>query len=77
MILSLSNLRFISDGILAFQYLLSIGDVNNIPTMQFFIGISRNTQPKSYMLSLTEGVWEFQNNACLVGTIPNLQPTNM
>ena len=30
---------------------------NNIPT------ISRNTQSKSYMLSLTECVWEFQNNA--------------
>ena len=24
-----------------------IGHVNNIPTMQFFIGISRNTQSKS------------------------------
>ena len=41
-----------------------IGHVNNIPTMQFFIGISRNTQSKSYMLSLmTECVWEFRNIA--------------
>ena len=40
-----------------------IGRDNNIPTMQFFIGIIRNTQSKSYMLSLTEGVWDFQNNA--------------
>ena len=28
-----------------------------------FAGISRNTQSKSYMLSLTECVWDFQNNA--------------
>ena len=42
---------------------LQIGHVNNIPTMQFFTGISRNTQSKSYRLSLTECVWEFQNNA--------------
>ena len=41
----------------------SIGLVNNIPTMQFFFGISRNTQSKSYMLSLTECVWDFQNIA--------------
>ena len=27
--------------------------VNKIPTMQFFTGFSRNTQSKSYMLSLT------------------------
>ena len=31
-----------------------IGHVNSIPTMQFFTGISRNTQSKSYMLSLTK-----------------------
>ena len=37
-----------------------IGHVNNIPTMQFFTGISRNTQSKSYMLALTERVWEFK-----------------
>ena len=30
-----------------------IGHVNSIPTMQFFSGISINTQSKSYMLSLT------------------------
>ena len=41
----------------------TIAHVNNIPTMQFFTGISRNTQSKSDMLSLTECVWEFRNNA--------------
>ena len=40
----------------------TIGHVNNIPTMHFFTGISRNTQSKSYMLSLTECVWKFRNN---------------
>ena len=40
-----------------------IGHVNNIPTMQLFTGIPRNTQSKSYMLSLTECVWEFPNAA--------------
>ena len=40
-----------------------IGHVDNIPTMQFFTGISRNTQFKSYKLSLTECVLEFQRNA--------------
>ena len=42
---------------------LPIGHVSNIPTMQFFTGISRNTQSKSSMLSVTECVWDFQNNA--------------
>ena len=32
-------------------------------TMQFYTGISRNTWSKSYMSSLTECVWEFQNSA--------------
>ena len=41
----------------------TIGHVNNIPTMQLFTGIPKNTQSKSYMLSLTECVWDFQNNA--------------
>ena len=42
-----------------------IGHVKNIPTMQFFIGILRNTQSKSYMLSLmTECVWEFEILHC-------------
>ena len=40
-----------------------IGHVNIIPSMQFFTGVSRNTHSKSYTLSLTECVWEFQNNA--------------
>ena len=31
-----------------------IGLVNNIPTMQYFNGISRNAQSKSCTLSLTE-----------------------
>ena len=35
----------------------------NIPTMQLFTGISKDTQSKSYTLSLTHGVWDFQNNA--------------
>ena len=41
----------------------TIGHVNIIPTMQFFAGIFRNTRSKLYMLSLTECVWDFQNNA--------------
>ena len=41
----------------------TIGHVNNIPTMQIFTGISKNTQSKSYMLSLTECVRDFQNYA--------------
>ena len=40
-----------------------IAHVNNVPTMQFFTGISRNTETKSYMLSFTECVWEFRSNA--------------
>ena len=39
------------------------GHVNNIPTMQLFTGISRYTQLNSYIPSLTECVWVFQNNA--------------
>ena len=41
----------------------TIGHANDIPTMQFSHGISRNTQLKTYTLSLTECVWDFQNNA--------------
>ena len=40
-----------------------IWHVNNIPTMQLFTGISRYTESKLYMLSLTECIWDFQNNA--------------
>ena len=40
-----------------------MGHVNNIPTMQCFTENSKNTQSNSYMLSLTECVWEFWNNA--------------
>ena len=43
--------------------LLILELVNNIPTMPFLTGISRNTQSKSYTLSLTEYVWEFRDNA--------------
>ena len=43
--------------------LYQIGHVSNIPTMHFFTAISRNTQSKSYLLSLIECVWDFQNNA--------------
>ena len=42
---------------------LVIGHVNSIPMLQFFTRISRNTQSNSYMLSLTECVREFRNNA--------------
>ena len=35
------------------QFHITIWHVNSIPTMQFFTGTSRNTQWKSYMLSLT------------------------
>ena len=38
--------------------------VNNNPTMHCFTGISKNTQSKSYMLSLTECVWDFQIMHC-------------
>ena len=44
------------------KYIHLIGHVNNIPTMPFFIEISRNTHSKLYMLSLTEYAWDFQNN---------------
>ena len=42
---------------------IRIGNVNNLPTMPLFTGISRNSQSKSYMLSLTECVRDFQRNA--------------
>ena len=45
------------------MHCLRIGHFNNIHAMQFFPGVSRNTRSKSYMPSLTECVWEFQNNA--------------
>ena len=41
----------------------TIGHGNNIPEMQFFTGISRNSQSKSYKLSLTECALNFKNNA--------------
>ena len=43
--------------------MLSIGHAKNIHAMQFFFGISKNTQSKSYTLSSTECVWDFLNNA--------------
>ena len=42
-----------------------IGNVSNIPTMQFSTGISGNTQSKLYMLSLTKWDWNFQHNTWL------------
>ena len=46
--------------------IVPLGYVNEYPTMQFFTGISTNTQStKIYILSLTECVWDFQNNALL------------
>ena len=60
-----SKTRFIY-AVLGRTYLTQypvIEHVYNIPTMQYFNGTSRNTQSKSYMLSLTECVWEFRNNA--------------
>ena len=47
----------------ALQKPQAVGHVNNIPTMQFLIGIFRITQSKLYILSLIECVWDFQNNA--------------
>ena len=53
--------------------IIGLGHANNIPTMQSFTGIFRDTQSKSYMLkrqtakSLTECVWEFRNDG-LCGT---------
>ena len=35
-----------------------IGHASNIPKMQFFTGISINTQSKSFMPSLSECVWD-------------------
>ena len=51
------------DIIINSKAMRSIGHVKNIPTKQFFTRISRNTQSKSYTLSLTECVWEVRNNA--------------
>ena len=45
------------------QAFYKIGHVNNIPTMQNFTGISRNTPSRSSVLSLTECVWKFRNIA--------------
>ena len=36
--------------------------VNYIPTMQFLTGVSINIQSKSYMLSLTDCIWEFRDD---------------
>ena len=42
---------------------MRIGHVNDIPVMQVFTGVFRNTQSKSYTLSLTECVRKFRFNA--------------
>ena len=64
------------------NHLFLICHVKNTPTMQFFNGISRNTQSKSNMLSLAEHVWEFWINAlwdthhhALFGTIETIAST--
>ena len=46
-----------------FQLSFANRDANNIPTMLYFTGISRDTQSKSYMLSLNECVREFRNSS--------------
>ena len=56
----------------------TIRHVNEIPTMQLFSGIFRNTRSKSYVLSLTERVWDFQNNALwdtYYHALLNIRPT--
>ena len=50
------KLGFVGDGAKCARKYEIIGRGNNIPTMQFFTGISRNTQSISYVLSLTECV---------------------
>ena len=53
----LAKQRNIFCHLIEYEYAVSlrlIGHVINIPTMQFFTGISRHTQSKSYMLSLTK-----------------------
>ena len=42
--------------------MITIGHVNNIPTEQLCTGMSRNTQSKSYMLTMA-WVWDFQSIA--------------
>ena len=38
--------------------------ISDIPAVQFLNGIIRITQSQSYMLSLTESVWDFQKMHC-------------
>ena len=45
------------------QWWILVGHVNNIPIMQLWGGIPRNTRSTSYVLSLTECEWELQNDA--------------
>ena len=52
-----SSKQFILSGV---AISIPIGHVNNIPRIQFLNGILRSTQSKSYVLSLTEYVWEFK-----------------
>ena len=49
--------------IVVFPCINIIGYVNENPTMQYFTGITGNTQSKSYMLSLIKCVWDFPDNA--------------
>ena len=57
-----------------FRYKLIIGYVNNIPTMQFYNGIARDNQSKSYTLS--SGNSEIMPNGILINMpIHRLIPT--
>ena len=56
--------RFVIARLQMLQYVV-IWHIYKIPTMQFFAGMSRNTQSKLYMLSLTECVWVVKK--CIVG----------
>ena len=40
------------------SYITLIRHVNKIPTMQLFTGISKNTQSRNIMISLTVCVWD-------------------
>ena len=56
-----TTINNVSDELTLIQQ--EIEHVNKNPTVQFFTEISRNTQSKSFTLSLTECVWELRNNA--------------
>ena len=53
------------NSLLASQSLHLLGHVDHIPTMQFFIGISRNTQSKSY--AIVDWVCLGFTESCIMG----------